>query len=139
MGYVVIKESEVNMEIYIYKTYNEWFNDKPSEILEGEVNSICNGLLVIDTIIDHKKYRQMLSLKNNFAFIYKLSYGFLSYAKEINIYSNIKSWQDSDPEISFKGEVCESECADSHLVFITEDGFKQCISLDGIYAATYER
>ena len=127
------------MEIYIYKTYQEWFDDKPTEILEGDVNSIYNGALVIDTIIDYKNYRQIFSLKNNFAFIYKLSYGFLSYAKEINVYSNIKSWQNSTPEISFKGEVCESECGDSHFVFIAEDGFKQSISLDGIYAVTYER
>jgi len=127
------------MEIYIYKTYDEWFNDMPTEVLEGEVNSIYNGVLAIDTIYDHKKYRQILSLKNNFAIIYKLPYGFLSYAKEINIYSNIKSWQNSEPEISFKGEVREDECGDSHFVFITEDGFKQCISLEGIYAITYER
>lgn len=37
------------------------------------------------------------------------------------------------------GEVCESESADSHLVFITQEGFKQCISLCEIYAVTYER
>lgn len=127
------------MEIYIYKTYNEWFNDKPTEILEGEVNSIYNGTLVIDTVIDYKNYRQIFSMKNNFAIIYKLSYGFLSYPKEINVYSTIDSWQKSNPEITFKGEVCEDESADSHFVFITEDGFKQCISLDGIYAVTYER
>lgn len=127
------------MEIYIYKTYDEWFDDKPTDTLEGEVNSVYNGTLVIDTVIDYKKYRQRLSLKNNFAFIYKLSYGFLSYAKEINIYSNVKSWQASNPEISFKGEVCESESTDSHFVFVNEDGFKHCISLDGVYAVTYER
>lgn len=127
------------MEIFIYKTYEEWFEDKPTEILDGEVNSIYNGILVINTVDDHKSYRQIFSLKNNFAIIYKLPYGFLSYAKEINVYSNIKSWQNSNPEISFKGEVCESECGDSHFVFITEDGFKQSISLDGIYAVTYER
>jgi hypothetical protein len=127
------------MEIYIYKTYEEWFDDKPTEILDGDVNSIYNGILVINTVIDHKSYRQIFSLKNNFAIIYKLPYGFLSYAKEINVYSNIKSWRNSTPEISFKGEVCESECGDSHFVFIAEDGFKQSISLDGIYAVTYER
>ncbi|OOM70710.1 hypothetical protein CLPUN_51750 [Clostridium puniceum] len=127
------------MEIYIYKTYEEWFDDKPTEIIEGDVNSIYNGVLVINTVIDHKSYRQIFSLKNNFAVIYKLSYGFLSYAKEINIYSSIKSWQNSTPEISFMGEVCENECGDSHFVFIAHDGFKQSISLDGIYAVTYER
>lgn len=127
------------MEIYIYKTYDEWFNDKPTEVLEGEVNSIYNGVLVIDTVIDCKSYSQILSMKNNFAIVYKLPYGFLSYAKEINIYSNINSWQNSTPEISFKGEICTSECSDSRVVFITEDGFKQYISLDGIYAVTYEK
>ena len=127
------------MEIFIYKTYEEWFEDKPTEILEGDVNSIYNGILVINTVNDHKSYRQIFSLKNNFAIIYKLPYGFLSYAKEINVYSNINSWQNSTPEISFKGEVCVSECGDSHFVFINEDGFKQSISLDGIYAVTYER
>ncbi len=127
------------MEIYIYKTYNEWFDDKPTETLEGEVSSTYNGILSIDTIYDYKKYRQIISFKNNFAIIYKLPYGFLSYPKEINIYSNINSWQNYKPEISFKGEVCESECGDSHFAFITEDGFKQYISLDGIYAVTYER
>lgn len=127
------------MEIFIYRTYDEWFNDKPTETLEGEVNSIYNGVLVIDTLEDFKKYRQILSLKNNFAIVYKLSYGFLSYAREINIYSNFNSWQNSNPEITIMGEVCESESTDSHLVFITQEGFKQCISLCGIYAATYER
>lgn len=127
------------MDIYVYKTYEEWFDDKPTETLDGEVNSVYNGVFVIDTTIDYKSYRQMLSLKNNFAIIYKLPYGFLSYAKEINVYLNITSWQNSEPEISFKGEVCEDQCGDNHVVFITEDGFKQCISLDGIYAVTYER
>ena len=127
------------MEIYIYKTYEEWFNDNPTEILEGDVNSIYNGLLVVNTVIDHKSYRQIFSVKNNFAIIYKLPYGFLSYAKEINVYADVKSWKNSTPEISFMGEVCENECGDSHFVFVTEDGFKQSISLDGIYAVTYER
>ena len=127
------------MEIYIYKTYSEWFNDKPTEILEGEVNSVYNGTLVVDTVIDYKNYRQIFSMKNNFAIIYKLSYGFLSYPKEINVYSTVDSWKNSNPEITFKGEVSEDESADSHFVFITEDGFKQCISLDGIYAVRYER
>ncbi|MDR3598411.1 hypothetical protein [Clostridium sp.] len=127
------------MEIYIYKTYNEWFDDKVTEVLQGDVNSIYNGVLAIDTVIDYKKYRQIISFKNNFAIVYKLSYGFLSYAKEINIYSNIDSWKSSAPEISFNGEVCESECSNSQFVFISEDGFKQYISLDGIYAVTYER
>jgi hypothetical protein len=127
------------MEIYIYKTYNEWFDDKATEVLQGDVNSIYNGVLAIDTVIDYKKYRQIISFKNNFAIVYKLSYVFLSYAKEINIYSNIDSWKSSTPEISFDGEVCESECSNSQFVFISEDGFKQYISLDGIYAVTYER
>ena len=127
------------MEIFIYKTYEEWFEDKPTEVLQGDVNSIYNGILVVNTVNDYKSFRQIFSLKNNFAIIYKLPYGFLSYAKEINVYSNINSWQNSTPEISFKGEVCESECGDSHFVFINEDGFKQSISLDGIYAVTYER
>jgi len=43
------------MEIYIYRTYDEWFNDKPTEIIEGDVNSIYNGALVIDTVIFPKK------------------------------------------------------------------------------------
>lgn len=127
------------MKIYIYKTYEEWFDDKPTEVLEGEVNSVYNGVFVIDTVIDYKNYRQVLSLKNNFAIIYVLPQGFLCYAKEINVYSNVASWQNSTPEITFKGEVCEDQCGDSHIVFVTEDGFKQCISLDGIYAVTYER
>lgn len=88
------------MEIFIYRTYNEWFDDKPTETLEGEVNSIYNGVLVIDTLEDFKKYRQILSFINNFAIVYKLSYGFLSYAREINIYSNFNSWQNSNPEIT---------------------------------------
>lgn len=129
----------VKMEIYIYKTYEEWFKDRPTEVLEGDVNSTYNGTLVIDTLEDSKRYRQRFSLKNNFAIIYKLSYGFLSYPREINIYSNVSSWQSSNPEISFKGEVCENEGGESQFVFINEDGFKHYISMDGIYAVTYER
>lgn len=127
------------MEIYVYKTYEEWFKDIPTEVIDGDINSIYNGNMVADTIIDNKRYRQVFSLKNNFGIIYKLPYGFLSYSKEINIYEKINSWKNSTPEISFKGEVCESECGDSHFVFINEDGFKHCISLDQIYSVTYER
>ena len=127
------------MEIFIYRTFNEWYKDKPSEVLEGTVNSSYNGVLAVDTVLDNKEYRQIFSLKNNFAFIYKMSYGFLPYSKEINIYSTFESWEKSKPEIVFKGEICEDECGDSHLTFMNEDGFKHCISLDGIYAVTYER
>lgn len=127
------------MEIYIYKTYDEWFEDTPTEVLEGDVNLMYNGVVAIDTVVDYKNYRQIFSLKNNFAIIYKLSYGFLSYVKEINIYHDVMSWKKSNPEITFKGEVCVEECGGSHFSFITEDGFKQCISLDEIYAVTYER
>lgn len=70
------------MEIFIYRTYNEWFDDKPTETLEGEVNSIYNGVLVIDTLEEFKRYRQILSLKNNFAIVYKLSYGFYHMLKK---------------------------------------------------------
>lgn len=135
----LIQNMGVKMEIYIYKTYEEWFKDRPTEVLEGDVNSTYNGTLVIDTLEDSKRYRQRFSLKNNFAIIYKLSYGFLSYPREINIYSNVSSWQNSNPEISFKGEVCENEGGESQFAFINEDGFKHYISMDGIYAVTYER
>lgn len=127
------------MELYIYKTYNDWYRDKPTEVLEGDIVNLYNGLIAIDTFIDGKSYRQLFSTKNNFAMIYKLSYGFLSFAKEINIYVEVDSWKKSKPEICFKGEICEDECSEGRCVFINEDGYKHYVSLDNIYAVTYER
>ena len=95
------------MEIFIYKTFNEWYKDKPTEILEGTVTALYNGLISVDTFIDNRNYRQVFSTKNNFAILYKLSYGFLADAKEINIYEDMNSWKKSKPEICFKGQVCE--------------------------------
>ncbi|HCW54689.1 MAG TPA: hypothetical protein DG753_13355 [Clostridium sp.] len=127
------------MEIFIYRTFDDWYKDKPTEVLEGTLTNLYNGLIAVDTTIDNKNYRQIISTKNNFAIVYKLSYGFLADAKEINIYENIYSWKKSKPEISFNGQVCEDECAENRVVFINEDGYKQYLSLDGIYAVTYER
>ncbi len=50
------------MEFYIYKTYEDWFNDKAFETLEGNMTTLYNGLIAIDTIIDNKNYRQVFSL-----------------------------------------------------------------------------
>lgn len=127
------------MELFIYKTFNDWYNDKATEILEGEVVNLYNGLMAIDTPIDGKNYRQIFSNKNNFAIIHKLPYGFLTSSQEINIYATTSSWQKSKPEIAFKGQVCEDESSEGRCVFINEDGYKHYISLDGIYAVTYER
>lgn len=127
------------MDIFIYKTFNEWYKDKPSEVLEGSVTALYNGLVAIDTFIDGKSYRQILSPTNNFAIVYKLSYGFMTDAKEINIYEEINSWKKSKPEISFNGQICEDECAETSFVFINDEGYKQHLSLSQIYAVTYER
>lgn len=127
------------MELFIYKTFNDWYNDKATEVLEGEVVNLYNGLLAIDTIIDNKNYRQLFSTKNNFAILHKLPCGFLVSSQEINIYKNSSSWHRSKPEISFKGQVCEDESSEGRCVFINEDGYKHYISLDDIYAVTYER
>lgn len=128
------------MEIYIYKTYEEWFKDKPSEVLEGNIVILKNGGFAIDTVEDGNFYRQRISPKNNFAVVSKLPCGgFLTSIKEINIYENIKSWKKGKPEMSFNGEICEDEGNDTYVVFITDDGYKQFISLDGIYAITYKR
>ena len=127
------------MELFIYKTFDEWFRDKATEVLEGDIVNLYNGIIAIDTVIDGKSYRQIFSTKNNFAIIYKFPYGFLPGAREINVYAKADSWLSSRPEISFKGEVCEEECSEGRCVFINEDGYKHYLSLDGIYAVTYER
>lgn len=127
------------MEIFIYKTFNEWYKDKPTEVLEGTITTLYNGLIAVDTPIDSKNYRQVFSTKNNFGILSKLSYGFLADAKEINFYSNADSWKKSKPEISFNGQVCEDECSENRFVFINEDGYKHYLSLDDIYSVTYER
>lgn len=127
------------MEIFIYKNFNEWYEDKPTEVLEGTITTLYNGLIAVDTVIDNKSYRQLLSVKENFAILYKLSYGFLTDAKEINIYSNVDSWKKSKPEICFNGQVCEDECTENKFVFMNDDGYKHYLSLDNIYAVTYER
>ena len=127
------------MEIFIYKNFNEWYEDKPTEVLEGTITTLYNGLIAVDTVIDNKSYRQLLSVKENFAILYKLSYGFLTDAMEINIYSNVDSWKKSKPEICFNGQVCEDECTENKFVFMNDDGYKHYLSLDNIYAVTYER
>lgn len=127
------------MEIYIYRTYEEWFKDKPAEVLEGNICILKNGAFAIDTLEDGVSYRQRISPRNNFAVVSKLPCGFLTEAKEINVYENIKSWKKCKPEISFNGQICEDECGDSYVVFITEDGYKQFVSLEGIYSVSYKR
>ncbi|WP_315079328.1 hypothetical protein [uncultured Clostridium sp.] len=127
------------MEVYIYKTLDEWYKDKQTEVLEGTVTNLYNGLIAVDTVIDNKNYRQLFSTKNNFAILYKLSYGFLACGVEINFYFDVTSWKKSNPDINFNGQVCEEECGTNNFVFINEDGYKHHISLDGIYAVTYER
>lgn len=127
------------MEIFIYKTYEQWYKDKPYEVLEGSIYQMENGLIAADTYIDNKNYRQVFSPTCNFAVVYKLEYGFFGVLKEINIYNNSESWRKSKPEISFSGEVCERECSDNYFVFINEDGYKQYLSLNGIYSVVYER
>ena len=127
------------MEIFIYRTYEEWIKDKPSEVIEGNVIILENGTLAIDTMEDGVCYRQRISPRNNFAVISKMPCGFMTDAVEINVYAEFKSWRKSKPEISFSGSVCEDECGDNYVVFITYDGYKQFISLDGIYAVTYKR
>ena len=127
------------MEFYIYRTYNNWYNDEIFEVIEGNLSVLYNGLISIDTLIDNKNYRQIFSPKNNFAIISKLQYGLMGYPREINIYLSSESWQESKPEIVFNGEVCETECSDNYFVFVNEDGFKHYISLDGIYSVVYER
>lgn len=126
------------MQIFIYQTYSDWYKDKATEILEGEVSVLYNGLIAVDTIIDGKKYRQIFSTKNNFGIIYKLTDGFLTSKREINVYHDIDSWESSKPEIVFNGQVCEDEMTDNRFVFINEDGFKHYLSLDSVYAITYE-
>ncbi|MDD6795897.1 MAG: hypothetical protein PUE01_10900 [Clostridiaceae bacterium] len=127
------------MELYIYKTFNDWYKDKATEVLEGNINVLYNGLISIGTVIDGKNYRQIFSTKNNFAILYKLPCGFLSSTREINVYAEESSWRKSKPEITLYGQVCEDECSEGRCVFITEDGYKQYISLDGVYSVTYER
>lgn len=127
------------MEIYIYKTYEQWYKDKPIEVLEGSISDLENGLIAVDTFIDNKNYRQIFSPSNNFAIVQKLEYGFMGYAKEINIYKDSSSWQKSKPDISINGEVREMESSDNYLVFISEEGYKQYLSLNGIYSVVYER
>ena len=127
------------MDIYIYQTYEQWYNDKPLEVLDGEIINLYNGLIAIDTLIDGKNYRQIFSPQKNFAVIYKLQYSFVGFPKEINIYLSSASWEKSNPEMTFNGEVCEDECSDNYFVFLNDDGYKQYISLNGIYSIVYER
>ncbi|WP_294375020.1 hypothetical protein [uncultured Clostridium sp.] len=127
------------MEFYIYRTYDDWYNDKSFEIIEGNISILYNGLIAVDTLIENKNYRQIFSPKNNFALVGKSQYGLMGYPREINIYADSKSWQKSSPDIVFNGEVCESECSDNYFVFVNEDGFKHYISLNGIFSVVYER
>lgn len=127
-----------NLSIYLYRDYLEWEKDEPFEVLEGQLNITSKGRIVIETVEDFKTYKQILSFDKIFAIVYKLPYNYMSYEREINIFENSNSWSNSTPEATFKGEVQESECSDSHITFNTVDNFKQIISLSKIFAVTYE-
>lgn len=127
------------MKVYIYKTYEQWYKDNPYEVLEGSISTLENGLIAVDTYIDNKNYRQIFSPANNFAIVHKLEYEFVGFPREINIYKDSNSWRKSKPEICINGEVCEMESSDNYIVLKNEDGYKQYLSLDGIYSVVYER
>ncbi|EQB86366.1 hypothetical protein J2Z44_002962 [Clostridium punense] len=127
------------MEIYIYKDYSEWNSDSPSEVLEGNVEFLRNGTVVIDTTYDYKSYRQMLSMDKIFAIVYQMPAGFMTFHREINVYETMEAWKESNPQVTFEGEICEDQCTAGYVTFITTEGYKQIISLNKIFAVTYER
>ncbi|MGL4774356.1 MAG: hypothetical protein ACRC2K_12380 [Clostridium sp.] len=127
------------MDIYIYRTFKEWLDDTPTTVIDGDVKFIGNGAIAIDASENYKTYRQFLSFEKNFAIIYKLPYGFLSYPREINFFESYKSWEKSSPELTLTGEIIEEESNSTHVAFITQEGYKEYISLNGLYAVTYER
>ncbi|MPM83166.1 hypothetical protein SDC9_130229 [bioreactor metagenome] len=127
------------MEIYIYKDYSEWMSDNPSEVLEGSVEFFRNGTVFIDTTYEYKGYRQILSMEKIFAVVYKMPSGFMAYHREINVYTDMEAWRESNPQVTFEGEICEDQCTAGHATFITTEGYKQIISLNKVFAVTYER
>lgn len=127
------------MNIFLYKDYLEWSKDEPFESLEGTLTIDHKGLVIIETVENYKSYKQILSFDKIFAIVYKLPYAYLTYPREINIFENVKSWQNSIPEETFTGEIQENECSDKHVVFDTNDNYKQIISLSKVFAVTYER
>lgn len=133
------KRKGENMEIYIYKDYSDWMNEIPSETLEGSVEMFRNGTVAIDTTYEYRSYRQIISMDKVFAIVYKMASGFLAYQREINIYETMEAWRDSTPQVTFQGQICEDQCTDKQVTFITTDGFKQIISLAKVFAVTYER
>lgn len=127
------------MEIYIYKNFKEFNEDTPSIVLEGDIKQIQNGYFAIDTMEEYKTYRQYLSLSKIFAIAYKLPYGFLGYSREINFFEHFASWNNSSPELTLQGEIQEDECTSNHLCFISNEGYKEYVSLKELFAITYER
>ena len=126
------------MSIYLYRNYTEWENDEAFEVLEGKLSFTRRGLVVIETVEDEKNYKQILSFDRIFAIVYKLPYGYLGYAKEINVFKDEYSWSNSEPDASFQGEIKEDESSDRYVSFDTADGYKQIISLSKVFAVTYE-
>lgn len=126
------------MNINIYYDKEDWIQDKPNEVLDGDAK-VLDNILVIDTIEDGRSYRQLLSFSKLFAVTYKMPYGFLTMEKEIFIYLTSKSWSESKPEFELKGAICDNEPSNEFVSFITPDGFKQLISKSSVFAIVYER
>jgi hypothetical protein len=126
----------VNINIYYEK--ENWQQDNPNEVLEGDAK-VLDNVLFIDTIEDGRSYRQILSFNKLFAVTYKMPYGFLTMEKDIFIYLTNKSWSESKPEFELKGAICDNELSSEYISFITADGFKQFISKSAVFAMVYER
>lgn len=124
------------MEINIYLNEDSWNKNSPDEAFNGEIRIRKNNF-IIETHDEGKLYRQFLSFDKIFAITYEIPYAIGTLGREVNLYFDLTSWSSCKPKITLTGDVVEEESTPQYVVVIS-DGYKQYISLNKIFACSYE-
>lgn len=125
------------MEINIFLNEESWNKEEPDESLNGDIKFLKNNI-VIETYYEGKLYRQFVSFDKIFAITYEMPYSFGIFEKELNLYFDLISWSNCIPKITLLGNVVEEEST-CQYVAIVSNGYKHFISLNKIFAFSYER
>lgn len=125
------------MEINIFLSEESWNREEPDESLNGEIKFLKNSI-VIETYSEGKLYRQFLSFDKIFAITSEMPYSFGILEKELNLYFDLESWSNCTPKITVLGSVIEDEST-SQYIAVVSNGYKHFISLNKIFAFSYER
>lgn len=125
------------MEINIFLDEESWNKGEPEESLDGDIKFLKNSL-VIETYYEGKLYRQFLSFDKIFAITYEVPYSFAIFEKELNLYFDLESWSNCTPKITLLGSIIEEESTCQYVALVS-NGYKHFISLNKIFAFSYER